>query len=220
MRTRSGLCYPRVSEDKNMRVVKRRRDFAAEQVSYRKRSRNSSDIAGKRDLFDSLPDDLVISILCKLSSSATCPFDFAKVLLTCRRLNGLGLNFLVQIRQRFFEDWRSQLRPDSRQRIVNKIMETLKRHLPAMLCHPTLLAIVITNKSPDADMDNEVIEDDDDINLELFGDELDAPPGFRDRNHSIQVEDEEDEDEDDDNDASGGAFGSHDDIDFNFLHNK
>ncbi|XP_030925541.1 uncharacterized protein LOC115952500 isoform X2 [Quercus lobata] len=82
MRTRRGLCYPRVVEDKNMRVVKRRRDFAAEQVSYRKRSRNSSDIAGKRDLFDSLPDDLVISILCKLSSSATCPSDFANVLLT------------------------------------------------------------------------------------------------------------------------------------------
>ncbi|KAM4109482.1 hypothetical protein ACB094_03G122400 [Castanea mollissima] len=95
MRTRRGLCYPRVVEDKNMRVVKRRRDFAAEQVSYRKRSRNSSDIAGKRDLFDSLPDDLVISILCKLSSSATCPSDFANVLLTCRRLNGLGLNSLV-----------------------------------------------------------------------------------------------------------------------------
>ena len=70
------------------------------------------------------------------------------------------------------------------------------------------------------DMDNEVIEDDDDINLESFGDELDAPPEFRDKNHPIQVEDEEDEDEDDDNDASGGAFGSHDDIDFNFLHDK
>ncbi|KAK9713479.1 hypothetical protein RND81_06G030000 [Saponaria officinalis] len=27
-------------------------------------------------------------------------------------------------------DWRSQLQPDSRQRIVNQIMETLKRHLP------------------------------------------------------------------------------------------
>ena len=26
--------------------------------------------------------------------------------------------------------------------------------------------------------------------------------------------------EHDDNDASGGAFGSHDDIDFNFLHSK
>ena len=70
------------------------------------------------------------------------------------------------------------------------------------------------------DLDNEVIEDDDDINLESFGDELDAPPGFRDKNHPIQVEDEEDENEDDDNDASGGAFGSHDDISFNFLHNK
>ena len=56
--------------------------------------------------------------------------------------------------------------------------------------------------------------------LESFGDELDAPPRFRDKNHLIQVEDEEDEDEDDDNDASGGAFGSHDDIDFNFLYNK
>ncbi|XP_050259756.1 uncharacterized protein LOC126704796 [Quercus robur] len=55
-------------------------------------------------------------------------------------------------------------------------------------------------------MDNEVIEDGDDINLESFGNEIDAPPGCRDRNHSIQVEDEEDEDEDDDNDASGGAF--------------
>ena len=56
--------------------------------------------------------------------------------------------------------------------------------------------------------------------FESFGDEDDAPPRFRDKNHPIHVEDEEDEDEDDDNDASGGAFGSHDDIDFNFLHNK
>ena len=45
-------------------------------------------------------------------------------------------------------------------------------------------------------------------------------PNFGDKNHPIHVEDEEDEDDDDDNDASGGAFGSHDDIDFNFLHNK
>ncbi|XP_050242218.1 uncharacterized protein LOC126691201 [Quercus robur] len=66
---------------------------------------------------------------------------------------------------------------------------------------------------------SQLIKDDDDINLESFGDELDAPPGFRDKNHPIQVEDE-DEDEDDDNDANGGVFGSHDDIDFNFLHDK
>ncbi|XP_030967726.1 mediator of RNA polymerase II transcription subunit 15a-like isoform X2 [Quercus lobata] len=103
MRTRR--VRERVVEGKNMRVVKRRRDFTAERSR-----RNSSDIAGKRDLFDSLPDDLVISILCKLSPSV-----FANVLLTCRSLNGLGLNSLVK--------------PDSRQGIVNKIMETLKRHL-------------------------------------------------------------------------------------------
>ena len=63
-------------------------------------------------------------------------------------------------------------------------------------------------------------EDDDDVNLESFGDKDDAPLEFRDKNHPIHVEDEEDEDEDDDNDASGGAFGSHDDIHFNFLCNK
>ncbi|XP_030442051.1 mediator of RNA polymerase II transcription subunit 15a isoform X2 [Syzygium oleosum] len=27
-------------------------------------------------------------------------------------------------------DWRAQLPPESRERIINKIMETLKRHLP------------------------------------------------------------------------------------------
>ena len=40
------------------------------------------------------------------------------------------------------------------------------------------------------------------------------------KTHPIHFEDEEDEHEDDDNDASGGAFGSHYDIDFNFLHDK
>ena len=72
------------------------------------------------------------------------------------------------------------------------------------------------------DMDNEVIEDDD-INLESFGDKRDAPPRFRDKNHPIEVEDgdEENEDEDDNNDASGGgAFGSHDDINFNYLYDN
>ena len=67
-------------------------------------------------------------------------------------------------------------------------------------------------------MENEVVEDDD-INLESFGDERDSLPGFTDKNHPIEVEDEENEDEDDDNDASGGgAFGSHDDINFNYLY--
>ena len=43
-------------------------------------------------------------------------------------------------------------------------------------------------------MDNEVIEDDDDdIYLESFGDEDDATPGLRDKNHPNEDEDEDDE---------------------------
>nr|XP_043616642.1 F-box protein At5g50450 [Erigeron canadensis] len=47
------------------------------------------------DVFDSLPDDLVISILCKLSSTASSPSELIVVLLTCKRLNKLGLDPLV-----------------------------------------------------------------------------------------------------------------------------
>ncbi|KAK9120094.1 hypothetical protein Scep_018187 [Stephania cephalantha] len=47
------------------------------------------------DFFDGLPDDLVVCILCKLSSTARCPSDFINVLVTCKRLNGLALHPLV-----------------------------------------------------------------------------------------------------------------------------
>ncbi|KAF5732217.1 F-box protein [Tripterygium wilfordii] len=49
----------------------------------------------KSDFFDGLPDDLVVSILCKLSSSASCPSDFINILLACKRLNRLGLHHTV-----------------------------------------------------------------------------------------------------------------------------
>uniref|UniRef100_A0A1J3G817 F-box protein n=1 Tax=Noccaea caerulescens TaxID=107243 RepID=A0A1J3G817_NOCCA len=44
---------------------------------------------------DDLHDDLVITILRKLSSSASSPADFLSVLITCKRLNRLGLHPLV-----------------------------------------------------------------------------------------------------------------------------
>ncbi|XP_071709345.1 F-box protein At1g67340-like [Rutidosis leptorrhynchoides] len=47
------------------------------------------------DFFDSIPDDIVLSILTNLSSSATRPADFITILLTCKRLNELGLHSLV-----------------------------------------------------------------------------------------------------------------------------
>ncbi|PWA81240.1 F-box domain, cyclin-like protein [Artemisia annua] len=47
------------------------------------------------DLFDTLPDDIVLIVLCKLSSTSSSPSDFISVLLTCKRLNKLGVNPLV-----------------------------------------------------------------------------------------------------------------------------
>lgn len=75
--------------------MKRRRDFAGDNMGCRKRNRYSPEVTGKCNMFDSLPDDLVISILCKLSSTAGSPSDFTNVLITCKRLNGLALHSLV-----------------------------------------------------------------------------------------------------------------------------
>ncbi|KAK8522587.1 hypothetical protein V6N13_115549 [Hibiscus sabdariffa] len=94
MRTRRGLCYPR--DDVCLeKIVVRIKGFARNNMGCRKRRRLSPEIAGKRDFFDALPDDLVISVLSKLSSSARCPSDFANVLVICKRLNSLALHPLV-----------------------------------------------------------------------------------------------------------------------------
>lgn len=95
MRTRRGLCYPRtdVCVDK---IAVKRRDFAGYNMACRKRQRISPVIAGNVDLFDALPDDLVISILSKLSSSASCPSDFINVLITYVHLFTPLFRFLFQ----------------------------------------------------------------------------------------------------------------------------
>ncbi|XP_051122679.1 F-box protein At1g67340-like [Andrographis paniculata] len=101
MRTRRGLYYPRVMDirvDENCnRLVKRRKleSVAGEKMRCRKLLDVSEEIDGGNEFFDALPDDLVLCILGKLSSSAQCPADFVNVLITCKRLNGLGLNSLV-----------------------------------------------------------------------------------------------------------------------------
>ncbi|GMI70838.1 hypothetical protein like AT1G67340 [Hibiscus trionum] len=86
MRTRRGICYPRAVEN---------RGFARDDMGCRKRRRISPEIVGKRDFFDDLPDDLVISILSKLSSTAGCPSDFANVFVICKRFNSLALHPLI-----------------------------------------------------------------------------------------------------------------------------
>ncbi|GER44785.1 zinc finger family protein [Striga asiatica] len=96
MRTRRGLCYPRLP---NMCAVNNRRRkpaaAAGEQPGCRKRMRASPENGGGCDLFEALPDDIVLCVLCKLGSTAGCPADFINLLMTCKRFNRLGLHSLV-----------------------------------------------------------------------------------------------------------------------------
>ncbi|XP_040988151.1 F-box protein At5g50450-like [Juglans microcarpa x Juglans regia] len=64
---------------------------------FRKKPRTptTTSLPENLDLFDGLPDDLVVFILCKLSSSASSPSDLINILFTCKRLNRLGLHPLV-----------------------------------------------------------------------------------------------------------------------------
>ncbi|XP_071695640.1 F-box protein At1g67340-like [Rutidosis leptorrhynchoides] len=77
MRTRRGHSYPVAGSPIN---------------TCRKRSKLSP---SHYDPFDNVPDDIVLLILSKLSSTADCPTDFVTTLLTCKRFNGLGLNAVV-----------------------------------------------------------------------------------------------------------------------------
>ncbi|KAL8161717.1 hypothetical protein V2J09_013206 [Rumex salicifolius] len=99
MRTRSGVCYLArameiCSENSSARILQRnKRGRARDDVRFTPRKRLN--ISPEFDFFDALPDDLLVSILSNLSSSASCPSDFASVLITCKRFNGLGLHSMV-----------------------------------------------------------------------------------------------------------------------------
>ncbi|GMI99782.1 hypothetical protein like AT1G67340 [Hibiscus trionum] len=97
MRTRSGIYYPRTDDVcvEEMKTVVKTRDFAGDFMGCRKRQRLSPEVTGKSDMFDVLPDDVVVFILSKLSSTARCPSDFINVLNTCKRFNSLALNSVV-----------------------------------------------------------------------------------------------------------------------------
>ncbi|XP_044492899.1 F-box protein At1g67340-like [Mangifera indica] len=98
MRTKRGLCYPKLLDlclDQSVVLKKRRVTTGERKMACRKRPKLLPDKVGDCDFFDALPDDLLVSILCKLSSTARCPTDFVNVLMTCKRLNGLATNSLV-----------------------------------------------------------------------------------------------------------------------------
>ncbi|XP_008790767.2 F-box protein At1g67340-like [Phoenix dactylifera] len=101
METRSGSRYPKLQSEVNGGEGdrKRRRGQVKEYLSGKRRREASPAEEGSGDeepnFLNQLPDDIVVCILCKLSSSAACPSDLINVLLICKRLNGLGLHPLV-----------------------------------------------------------------------------------------------------------------------------
>lgn len=86
MKTKSKLCYLREEKVEQ----KKQSDLGDQAVLSPKRPK----LAERRscDLFDALPDDLVLSILVKLSSSASSPADFISVLLTYVGAQSLSTN--------------------------------------------------------------------------------------------------------------------------------
>ncbi|KAK3144967.1 hypothetical protein QOZ80_4AG0320490 [Eleusine coracana subsp. coracana] len=93
MRTRRGACYschaaePASPEHRR----KRRRTEVSPAVAPA-----GPGLAG--DMFDELPDDLVVSILAGVASSAGSPADLAGAMLTCKRFRALGQSKVVLAR--------------------------------------------------------------------------------------------------------------------------
>ncbi|KAE9610488.1 hypothetical protein Lal_00029729 [Lupinus albus] len=117
MKTRRGLCYPEpvLGSTKmcssNYGIHKRKKKdmhhhhhhhlhhFNNKEsvfVTNKKQKKFQNKVSTEEyDFFESLPDDLVISIFTKLSSTASSPSDFVNVLITCKRLKSLALHSLV-----------------------------------------------------------------------------------------------------------------------------
>ncbi|XP_058731791.1 F-box protein At1g67340-like [Vicia villosa] len=99
MRTRRGSCYLE-SEivTKMCSLGKRKKDMhiSKKTIFCGKRPKKCLEkTSSEYDFFEALPDDIVISIFCRLSSTATSPSDFVTVLSTCKRFKRLALHSLV-----------------------------------------------------------------------------------------------------------------------------
>ncbi|KAL9689121.1 hypothetical protein QQ045_033553 [Rhodiola kirilowii] len=80
--------------NKNRAMNGKKQSLSSEQYTRRKRMKLTEEDS-KCDSFDALADDLVLDILCKLSSSAESPADLINVLITCKRMNSLVQNSMV-----------------------------------------------------------------------------------------------------------------------------
>lgn len=88
MKTRRGACYS----------CHESAAAEAPEMHRRKRRRTAMEAAGCAavgDMFEDLPDDLLVSILADVAASARSPADLAGAIMTCKRFRELGQNKVV-----------------------------------------------------------------------------------------------------------------------------
>ncbi|RLM73322.1 hypothetical protein C2845_PM15G05930 [Panicum miliaceum] len=97
MKTRRGACYSchaAAGDGPEAHRRKRRRTAAAEGSP----AAGGAPAGGLGDMFEELPDDLVVSILRDVAASGGSPADLAGAMLTCRRFRELGQSKVVLAR--------------------------------------------------------------------------------------------------------------------------
>lgn len=90
MQTRRGTCYPLPDPAAPSTGCRRDSKRQRESSPCHKRKRQT-----RANHFDGIPDDLLLSILSKLSSTARRPADFLSALLTCKRFHAMGSHQFV-----------------------------------------------------------------------------------------------------------------------------
>ncbi|XP_062186176.1 F-box protein At1g67340-like [Phragmites australis] len=96
MRTRRGACYScHAGEGPDVHRRKKRRTAAEGSLAV---SGAPAGCGGLGDMFEELPDDLVVSILADVAASAGSPADLAGAMLTCKRFRELGQSRVVLAR--------------------------------------------------------------------------------------------------------------------------
>lgn len=85
MRTRSGVCYQNLEQRKTEIKKKMRKRIINTNYNYYTYNQEEEICCKRRkkiDYLDELPDDIVLSILCKLGSTVNTPSDLFNLVLT------------------------------------------------------------------------------------------------------------------------------------------
>lgn len=100
IRTRAGSCYAPLAVGGVRENRKQKRHMMNRDKMNGERFRRET--AGVNH-FDDLPDDVLISVLAKFSTSAKYAAEYVNVLLTCKGFNTLGLHLLVLPQEKVYQ---------------------------------------------------------------------------------------------------------------------